>query len=82
MKFQQKLGESKLDDILSCDDVNEATKLLIDKISVLLDDMAPIKTIQTRSNYVLYLSEETKVLQLLKSMIQNLGGCSGLSGIV
>ena len=61
--FQTKLEQSNLDEIVSCNDVNDATKLLIDKISGVLDEMAPIKTIQTRSNYVPWLSEETKVLQ-------------------
>ena len=62
-KFQQKLEESNLDEILSCTDVNDATKILVDKISKVLDEMAPIKTIQTRTNYVPWLSEDTKGLQ-------------------
>ena len=62
-KFQQKLEESNLYEILSCTDVNDATKILVDKISKVLDEMAPIKTIQTRTNYVPWLSEDTKGLQ-------------------
>ena len=43
--------------------MTEATGLLIDNISKVLDEMAPFKTIQTRSNYVPWLSDETKALQ-------------------
>ena len=43
--------------------MNDATKILVDKISKVLDEMAPIKTIQTRTNYVPWLSEDTKDLQ-------------------
>ena len=63
-KFKNDLEKTNLDEILECYDVNDATKLLIDKITLVLDQMAPIKTIQTRNNYVPWLSEDTKTLQI------------------
>ena len=61
--FKEKINSSNLDDILSCTDVNVATELLTCKISKVLDEMAPVKTIQTRTNYVPWLSDDTKKLQ-------------------
>ena len=39
-----------------------AAELLVSKISVILDEMAPIKTVQVRSNFVPGLEDETKEL--------------------
>ena len=55
-KFIEKLEGSQLDEVLECDEVNAATKLLVDKISTILDEMAPVKAIQTWSNYVPWLT--------------------------
>mgnify|MGYP001448712927 CR=1 FL=1 len=59
-----------MNEILLCTDVNDATKLLVDKISQVLDEMAPIKTIQTRTNYVPWLSEDTKGLPKERDDVQ------------
>ena len=61
--FIENLESSDLEEVLACSDVNDATELFVDKISRVLDEMAPIKTIQTRTNYVPWLSEDTKKLQ-------------------
>ena len=61
-QFRNKLTESQLDEVLRCTDVNEAAELLVDKLTKVLDEMAPVKTIQTRNKYALWLSEETKSL--------------------
>ena len=37
--------------IYQCENVNTALKLLSDSLTVILDEMAPIKTIQVRENY-------------------------------
>ena len=49
--------------IYSCDDANVATDLLSNDLNKILDDMAPIKTIQVRNKYCPWLSKETKTLQ-------------------
>ena len=54
------LEERNLDEILECNDVNMAAELLVSKISVILDEMDPIKTVQVRSNFVPGLEDETK----------------------
>ena len=60
--FKVQLEECILDEILECNDVNMAAELLVSKISVILDEMAPIKTVQVRSNFVPGLEDETKEL--------------------
>ena len=45
--FKNNLEATNLAEIMDCNDVNYATKLLIDKITIVLDQMAPVKNIQT-----------------------------------
>ena len=52
-------------DIYLTNDVNEALNLFYEKVRPILDDMAPIRTIQIRNNYAPWLSQET--IQLMKS---------------
>ena len=47
-------------EIYKCDDVDLALKILTDNLSGILDEMAPIRTIQIRENYAPWLSSETK----------------------
>ena len=49
-------------DIYSCQDANQAASLLTSKLTTILDAMAPIRTIQVRSNYAPWLSDKTKHL--------------------
>ena len=49
-------------DIYLCNDSNSAVELLSNKITAILDIMAPMKTFQIRSNYNPWLSQETKNL--------------------
>jgi hypothetical protein len=44
--------------------------MLLHKITSVLDEMAPVKTIQTRSNYASWLTEETKTLQAERNAAQ------------
>ena len=46
--FRKELKASKLEDILNIRDVNQATQILVDKLTKVLDIMAPVKTVQTR----------------------------------
>ena len=43
-----------------CNDVNQAGKMVTDKLTAILDIMAPVKLIQVRSNFAPWLSETTK----------------------
>ena len=51
-------------DLYSCEDVNLAAELLTNNLTTILDQMAPVKTIQVRSSFAAWLSDGTK--QLLK----------------
>ena len=61
--FKQKLADSNLEEICDCTDVNQAAELLVNKMCNVLDQIAPVRTIQTKSRYAPWLSEETKNLQ-------------------
>ena len=49
-------------DLYLCSDVDRAVRLLSDKITFILDEMAPMKTVQIRTNYNPWLSQLTKDL--------------------
>ena len=49
-------------DIYLCNDVDQAVRLLSNKITTTLDRMAPMKTVQVRTNYNPWISQETKDL--------------------
>ena len=50
--------------------MDEAAELLVSKLNSVLDDMAPIKTIQTRNRYAPWLSDETKQIQQARNAAQ------------
>ena len=52
-----------MDKILSIECVEKASKFLTKGLTRILDTLAPLKTVQTRSNYAPHISEETKDLQ-------------------
>ena len=54
--FKQKLADSYLEEICECTDVNQAAKLLVSKMCDVLDQIAPVRTIQTKSRYAPWLS--------------------------
>ena len=61
--FKQSISECGLEEIFSCSDVNVAAETLTNKLTGVLDKMAPIKKIQTRTKYAPWLSKETKLLK-------------------
>ena len=69
-KFRERLSETGLDEVLGCMDANKAAEMLLSKLTMVLDEMAPIKTIQTRSHYAPWLSEEAKALQAERNAAQ------------
>ena len=66
--FLTSIAEVKWWDIYSCDDIDTAAQLFSEKFSRVLDQQAPVKTFQTRSKYVPWLSTTTK--QLIKDRDQ------------
>ena len=66
----QMLKESNINDVFGCNDVNIAVGLLTKILTNILDILAPVKTIQVRSNYVPGLSSETKSLQRERNLAQ------------
>ena len=58
-------------DVYLCDNVNQAVELMSNKITSILDIMAPIKTVQVRTNYVPWLSQETKNMMNDRDLLQS-----------
>ena len=59
-------------DLYLCNDVNEAVDIFTKKITNILDVMAPMKTIQVRSNYVPFLSKQTLELMKARNELQKI----------
>ena len=57
-------------DVYLCTDVDKAVKLLSNKITTILDQMAPMKTVQVRTNYNPWLSQQTKDLMIERDRLQ------------
>ena len=55
-----------------CEDVDNAVKLLSDKITFILDTMAPMKTVQIRKKYAPWLSKTTLDLMKERDKLQKL----------
>ena len=60
--FKTMVGAADLEETLKCSNVNMAVETLVSKISNVLDKIAPLRTIQIRTNYVPGLQSETKDL--------------------
>ena len=57
-------------DLYLTNDVNQAVQLLSDKITFILDSMAPLRTIQVRTSYAPWLSKETINLMKERDTLQ------------
>ena len=53
-------------DLYLCNDVNKAVNIFNQKITDILDEMAPMKTFQVRANYAPFLSEKTVKLMKIR----------------
>ena len=57
-------------DLYLCQDVNEAVRLFVLKITSILDQMAPIRRIQLRSNFAPWISPEVKAIMRKRDYLQ------------
>ena len=60
--FLQKIRDTSWWDVYQSTDTNDAVHLFTSKVTAILDQMAPIKTFQTNSNFCPWLTEQTKLL--------------------
>ena len=60
--FMKEIQALKWFDVYNTSDVNIAVTLLTNKLTLVLDKFAPIRTIQTRSRYAPWLSDTTKLV--------------------
>ena len=58
-------------ELYSCQDPEVAAAMLTEKLSAILDTMAPLKTIQVRSKYAPWLSQDTKNLMKERNAAQD-----------
>ena len=58
-------------DVYLSENVNDAVKMMSDKITGILDSMAPMRTVQVRTNYAPWLSQETKDLMSERNYLQS-----------
>ena len=75
--FKKRLSECKLEEILESTDTNQAAELLSIKLTRILDIMAPIRTIQIKTNYLPGLKDDTKLLQKKLNLAQEKASESG-----
>ena len=67
-QFSRAVQELSWWDIYMCEDVEQAADLLTNKLTYILDKLAPVKTFQVRNKYAPWLSDSTK--QLIKERNQ------------
>ena len=60
--FKQAVQQLSWEELYSCDDPEEAAKVLTDNLTAILDQMAPVRTIQVRRSYAPWLSDSSKEL--------------------
>ena len=64
-------------ELYMCESPSEAAELLTGKLTDILDTMAPIKTIQVRSRYAAWLSEQTKAVLKERDVAQSIASQTG-----
>ena len=71
-EFRSRVRKLSWFDVYSCDDSNQAAQLLTQKLTSILDQLAPIRTIQTRTRFAPWLSTETKAAMKERDNAQKL----------
>ena len=75
--FLNRVREISWFNLYMCEDTNTAVKILTDELTTILDELAPVRTIQLRSRYAPWLTKETKVLQKERDKAQQAASLSG-----
>ena len=76
-EFKEAVQQISWLDIYLSEEVNHAVDLLSKKISFILDSMAPLKTIQIRTNYNPWISDSTKDLIKQRDALHQMAILSG-----
>jgi hypothetical protein len=66
--------------IYECEDVELSLKMLTEDLTLILDKMAPIRTIQIREKYAPWLSLETKRMMAERDFAQKIASQSKMVG--
>ena len=64
IKFIEELKRISWWPVYSCTDVDEAVRIFTEKVQSVLDSLAPVKTVQVRTNYAPWISKTT--LEMMK----------------
>ena len=67
----------ELEYIKQCHCANQAATFLMNGLSRILDNCAPVKTFQTRENYAPHLKEATKLLMEERNNVQKAAATTG-----
>ena len=73
-QFSEAVRQLSWFDPYMCNDANQAAEILTQKLTRILDNFAPIKTIQVRAKYAAWLTDETKDLMKERNQAQDLAG--------
>ena len=60
--FQHAVQQISWLDLYSCEDPDKTAEILRSKLTAIVDQMAPVRTIQVRAKYAPWLSDNTKHL--------------------
>ena len=66
-------------DLYSCENPEEAVEIFTNKLTLILDEMAPVKKYQVRNNYAPWLTNATKGLMTDRDLAQKKAAETGLS---
>ena len=69
-KFSEAVKQISWFELYMCDSPTQAADILTKKLSDILDNLAPVRTIQIRSKYAAWLSDTTKELLKLRNEAQ------------
>ena len=69
--FKNEMKASRWLNLYMSEDVNEAAEMLTKRVTELLDKYAPVRTIQVRSRYAPWLSDETKSIMKERNLAQH-----------
>ena len=78
MEFINELKKISWLQLYLCEDLNMAVNIFTEKITSILDSLAPVKTIQVRNNFAPWLSDNTKQLMKERDIAQHRASVTNL----